>query len=94
VLANSDGLMPYGPSETAVGRTDIAALLRSILDQGWTGITITIVNARAVAGVVLVASDDAAIGSGTDAGRTREGKSSHVLTQVDGTWLSAMHTTT
>jgi hypothetical protein len=80
--------------KTVVGRTDIAALLQSILDLGWTGITIKIVNARAVAGVILIASDYTAIGSGTNAGQTREGKSSHVLTHVDGTWLSAMHTTT
>ena len=80
--------------KTVVGRTDIAALLQSILDLGWTGITIKIVNTRAVAGVILVASDYTAIGSGGNAGKTRDGKSSHVLTRVDRTWLSAMHTTT
>jgi hypothetical protein len=33
---------------TAVGKTDIAALLQSIRDQGWTGIAIKVVNARAI----------------------------------------------
>jgi ketosteroid isomerase-like protein len=78
---------------TAIGRADIAALLQSIMDQGWTGISISIVNARAVAGVVLVACDYTAIGSGPNAGQTRQGKSSHVLTRVGDAWLSAMHTT-
>ena len=78
---------------TAVGRADIAALLQSIIDQGWTGISITVVNVRAVAGVVLVACDYTAVGSGRNAAQTRQGKSSHVLTRVGETWLSAMHTT-
>ena len=78
---------------TAVGRADITALLQSIIDQGWTRISITVVNARSVAGVVLVACDYSAIGSGRNAGQTRQGKSSHVLTHVGDAWLSAMHTT-
>jgi ketosteroid isomerase-like protein len=79
---------------TAVGKTDIAALLQSIRDQAWTGIAIKVVNARAIAGVILVACEYTAIGSGRNAGQTRDGKSSHVLTPIDGAWLSAMHTTT
>jgi Domain of unknown function (DUF4440) len=78
----------------AIGRTDITALLQSIRDQDWTGISIKVVNARAVAGFVLVACEYTAIGSGRNAGQTRARKSSHVLTQVDGAWVSAMHTTT
>ena len=58
-----------------------------------TGITIKVVIARSIAGVILLACDYTAIGSGRNAGQTRDGKSSHVLTQVDGAWLSAMHTT-
>jgi len=77
----------------AIGRTDIAALLQSIRDQGWTGITIKVVHARLVSGAVLVACDYTAIGSGGNAGQTRDGKSSHVLTKIDDRWLSAMHTT-
>jgi ketosteroid isomerase-like protein len=79
---------------TAVGRTEIARLLQSILDQGWTGIKIKVVNARALAGTILVANDYTAIGSGPNAGKTRDGKSSHVLTRFNDTWMSAMHTTT
>ena len=79
---------------TAVGNADIAALQQSIRDQDWTGIAIKVVNARAVAGVILVACEYTAIGSGRNAGQTRDGKSSHVLTLIDGAWLSAMHTTT
>jgi hypothetical protein len=77
----------------AIGRADIAALLRAVYDQGWTGISIRLVNARAVGGVILLAAEYTASGSGNHAGETREGKSSHVLTPVDSTWLSAMHTT-
>ena len=79
---------------TALGKADIAALLQSIRDQDWTGIAIKVVDARAIAGVILVACEYTAIGSGRNAGQTRDGKSSHVLTRMDGTWLSAMHTTT
>jgi ketosteroid isomerase-like protein len=79
---------------TAVGKADIAALLQSIREQGWTGIAIKVVNARAVAGVVVVACEYTAIGSGRNAGQTRDGKSSHVLALIGDTWLSAMHTTT
>jgi hypothetical protein len=32
------------------------------------------------------------VDSGPTAGKTLNGKSSHVLTQVGDTWLSAMHT--
>jgi hypothetical protein len=77
----------------AIGRADIGALLRAVYDQGWTGIRIRLVNARAASGVILLAAEYTASGGGNRAGETREGKSSHVLTQVDGTWLSAMHTT-
>jgi hypothetical protein len=77
----------------ALGRADIAALLRAVYDQGWTGISIRLVNVRAVGGIILLAAECVASGSGNHAGETREGKSSHVLTQADSAWLSAMHTT-
>ena len=75
-----------------VGRPEIARLLDLLHKQGWTTIGIKVLNARQVGGVVLVASEFSAIGSGANAGKTLNGKSSHVLTQVGGTWLSAMHT--
>jgi hypothetical protein len=49
------------------------------------------VQARTAAGVVLAISEFSASGSGANAGKTLNGKSSHVLTEIDGTWLSAMH---
>lgn len=75
----------------AVGRPDIERSLDRLIQQGWTRINIKVVNARAVGGVVLVASEFAAFGSGPSAGKSLNGGSSHVLTLVDHTWLSAMH---
>ncbi len=75
-----------------IGRPEIARLLDMLFKQGWRRISIKVVNARTVAGVVLVASEFSATGSGPAANKTLNGKSSHVLTQVGGTWLSAMHT--
>jgi uncharacterized protein (TIGR02246 family) len=75
-----------------IGRPEIERLLGMLFKQGWTRISIKVVNAREVGGVVLVASEFSAIGSGPTAGKTLNGKSSHVLTQVGDTWLSAMHT--
>jgi hypothetical protein len=54
---------------TAIGRSQICELLRSIIGQGWTSIRIKIVNVRQVGGVILIASEYAAIGSGENAGR-------------------------
>jgi uncharacterized protein (TIGR02246 family) len=75
-----------------IGRPEIARILDMLFKQGWTRIGIKVLNARQVGGVVLVASEFSAIGSCANAGKTLNGKSSHVLTQVSGTWLSAMHT--
>jgi hypothetical protein len=54
-------------------------------------ISIKVVNARAVGGLVLVVSEFSATGSGPTAGKILHGKSSHALARVDDTWLSAMH---
>jgi uncharacterized protein (TIGR02246 family) len=75
-----------------IGRPEIERLLGLLFEQGWTRISIKILNAREVGGVVLVAAEFSAVGSGPTAGKTLNGKSSHVLTQVGDTWLSAMHT--
>jgi uncharacterized protein (TIGR02246 family) len=74
-----------------VGRSEIARLLDQLIQHGWTKISIKVVNAREVGGVVLVASEFLASGSGANAGKTLNGRSSHVLTHVEDAWLSAMH---
>jgi uncharacterized protein (TIGR02246 family) len=75
-----------------IGQPQIARLLAGLFAQGWTAIRIRLVNARTVGDVVLVAAEFTATGSGAVAGKTLNGKSSHVLTRVGDTWLSAMHT--
>ena len=55
---------------TAVGRSQICELLRGIIGQGWTSIKIKIVNVRQVGGVILIANEYAATGSGENAGKT------------------------
>jgi uncharacterized protein (TIGR02246 family) len=75
----------------AVGRPEIERSLERLMQQGWATISINVVNARAVGGVVLVASEFTAFGSGPSAGKSLNGRSSHVLTLLDDTWLSAMH---
>jgi len=75
-----------------VGRPAIEQQLQMLFQSGWTRIAIRVVNARAVGGLVLAVSEFSASGSGKNAGKTLNGKSSHVLTEVDGAWLSAMHT--
>jgi ketosteroid isomerase-like protein len=76
----------------AVGKADIERVLRSIFSQGWHAIRIIVVSARCVGGLVLVVSEFSVRGSGPTAGKILNGKSSHVLTRLGGTWLSAMHT--
>lgn len=73
------------------GQHEIERLMGLLYKAGWTSIAIKVVNARAVGGVVLVACEFTAQGSGDKERMELQGKSSHVLTQVDGTWLSAMH---
>ena|SRR5258708_808106 len=74
-----------------IGQPEIERILDRLIQHGWTKISIKVVNVREVGGAVLVASEFSAFGSGPNAGKTLNGRSSHVLTQVDGSWLSAMH---
>jgi hypothetical protein len=53
---------------TAVGRSQICELLRGIIGQGWTSIRIKIVNVRQVGGLILIANEYVATGSGKNAG--------------------------
>jgi len=76
----------------AAGRSEIERALAFIFNQGWQRISIKVVKARAVGGLVLVVSEFSATGSGPTAGRILHGKSTHALARVDDTWLSAMHT--
>jgi uncharacterized protein (TIGR02246 family) len=75
-----------------IGRPEIERLLGLLFKHGWTRISIKVLNAREVGGVVLVAAEFSAVGSGPAEAKTLNGKSSHVLTQVGDAWLSAMHT--
>jgi uncharacterized protein (TIGR02246 family) len=75
-----------------VGRPAIARQLQVLFQLGWTRVAIRVVNARAVGGVVLAVSEFSASRSGQNDGKEFTGRSSHVLTEVAGTWLSAMHT--
>src|SRR5579864_606497 len=64
----------------------------SLREAGWTSVAIEVVDARAIAGVVIFASKFTAQGSGALAGKSLSGKSSYVLSRVGGEWLAAMHT--
>jgi uncharacterized protein (TIGR02246 family) len=75
-----------------IGRREVERLLGALHQQGWTRIVVTVVDARRLDTVVLAVGEFVATGSGPNAGRTLNGKSSRVLTQIGGTWLSAMHT--
>lgn len=75
----------------ALGRTEIATALNAMLQRGWTAVTINIRHVNETSGVVLVVSEFTAFGSGPIDGETLGGKSNHVLTKMNGTWLSAMH---
>jgi len=77
---------------TAIGRSRICELLRGIIGQGWTSIRIKIVNVRRAGGVILIASEYAALGSGENAGKTLNAASSYVLVESQGEWLSTLHT--
>jgi len=76
---------------TAIGRSRICELLHGIIGQGWTS-RIKIVNVRRVGGVILIASEYAALGSGENAGKTLNAASSYVLVESQGEWLSTLHT--
>jgi uncharacterized protein (TIGR02246 family) len=76
----------------AVGKADIERALEFIFSQGWRRIGIKVLSARAVGGLVLLVSEFSVLGSGPVAGKMLHGKSSHVLTRLGDTWLSAMHT--
>ncbi|MGO9449559.1 MAG: YybH family protein [Candidatus Binataceae bacterium] len=75
----------------AIGRQAIERSLGRLFGAGWTRIAIKLVNAREVNGVILAACEFTATGSGATAGKVLDGKSSHVLVCIGGTWLSAMH---
>jgi uncharacterized protein (TIGR02246 family) len=79
---------------TAIGRTEIAKLLGGIFAQGWTKIKIKVTNAREINGLILVANEYSALGSGPNEGKTLDAKSTHVLALLDGSWVSVMHTAT
>ena len=99
---NTDGvkatLKLYAPDSllvgyvTAVGRSEIGTLLGGIFTQGWTKITIRVTHAREANGLILVANEYTATGSGPNAGKTLQAKSSHVLALIEASWLSVMHT--
>ena len=73
-------------------RQQICELLSGIIGQGWTSIKIKIVNVRQVGGVILIANEYAATGSGDKAGKTLNASASHVLVESNGEWLSTLHT--
>jgi uncharacterized protein (TIGR02246 family) len=77
---------------TAIGRSQICEALRGIIGQGWTSIRIKIVNVRQIGGLILIANEYAAIGSGQNAGKTLSASASHVLIESNGEWLSTLHT--
>src|SRR5260370_29344546 len=78
----------------ASGRTEIEKLLGAIFDQGWSKISIKVIEARGLCDAVLVANEYSAQGSGPNAGKTLNGKSTYVLANIGNTWLAAMHTAT
>lgn len=88
-LYTSDAV--FTARKVATGRAEIAAELNAMLQRGWTAISVNILHVREAAGVVLVVSEFTAFGSGAIEGETLSGKSNHVLAEVDGAWLSAMH---
>jgi uncharacterized protein (TIGR02246 family) len=77
---------------TAKGQSEIAALLGGIFAQGWTKISIRVVHAREANGLILIANEYTATGSGPNAGKTLDAKSSHVLALAGESWVSVMHT--
>ncbi|MDQ2842678.1 MAG: hypothetical protein M3Y72_16895 [Acidobacteriota bacterium] len=79
---------------TAIGQPEIAKLLSGIFNQGFTKIKIKVTNAREVSGLILIANEYSAIGSGPNEGKTRDAKSSHVLALIGESWVSVMHTAT
>ena len=89
-LYTADSMLVGGAM--AIGRDAIEKALTGLFNQGWTRIEIVVTHAQAQGNVVLVASTFTAYGAGATAGKTLAGKSTHVLTKIDGVWLSAMHT--
>jgi hypothetical protein len=77
---------------TAIDRSQICGVLRGIIGQGWTSIRIKIVNVRQIGGLILIANEYTAIGSGQNAAKTLNAAASHVLVESDGEWLSTLHT--
>jgi ketosteroid isomerase-like protein len=79
---------------TAIGQSEIADLLGGIFAQGWTKIKIKVTNAREVNGVILIANEYSAFGSGPNEGKTLSAKSSHVLVPIADSYVSVLHTAT
>ncbi len=78
---------------TAIGRHEILKLLEVIIGQGWTRIKIKVVIVRKVGDVILFVNEYTATGSsGENTGKTISATASHVLVQIEGAWLSALHT--
>ena len=88
-LYTADGIL--AGRSVAQGREEIATALNGLYQRGWTAISVRALHVRETAGTVLVVSEFTAFGSGAMEGETLGGKSTHVLTQVGGDWLSAMH---
>ena len=77
---------------TAVGKANIEAFLRGLLSEGWNRVEIRITNVREINGLILIGNEYTAFGSGANAGRRIDAKSSHVLSLVDGAYVSVLHT--
>ena len=88
-LYAADGMLVARTIATVRG--EIAAALNAMIQRGWTAISINVLHVREAAGTVLAVSEFTAFGSGAKEGETLSGRSSHVLTQAGGDWLSAMH---
>jgi len=88
-LYTADGILVA--RSVAKGRDEIVTALNAMFERGWTAISTNILHAREAAGTVLVVGEFTAFGSGAIEGETLRGKSTHVLIQAEGAWLSSMH---
>jgi ketosteroid isomerase-like protein len=90
----------YAAESMLVGQTissdrqTIQRVLQGLWAQGWTRMTIRVVNARALGEHVLAACEFEAGGTGSREGQTLRGHSSHVLVRSGETWLTALHSAT
>jgi uncharacterized protein (TIGR02246 family) len=74
------------------GRARIAELFKAIIAQGWTGVRIRPVHVRRIGDIILIVNEYTALGSGDQAGKSMDARSSYVLARVDGEWSIVMHT--